>query len=506
MIIDRFSNGGKTQKVYLLSRQGAILGKKTLGVSSPRFLTAVFKKKRLTALFMCVVIAYEAIFPTAYALFVMNSQASADTPAATSTHKTSTTPSIGTINPTSPPVSQPQQSSKYVAAANAKPLIGDSSNPSNTTSFLNQVAGTVSDQPVSAAAPSSISKPTFTPHELVNDRTATSSMYLNKDGSITKTAYMSPHFYKSNGSWQPIDNTLVTDDNAADSGNIFGQALGAVESLVSAPNAFKTQANDWEARFTPSDFSGGMVRIEQGGSQVGFSPVNANTVAPVITKNSAGQQVVHYNNLWNGVDVEYTVGSDQVKEAVIISNKQAASQVQFKVIGANLQKPTTASTPGDPQPAFTITGALGNQFGVTPANLVLNHYRLCPTRLPRDSHRATRVALLTVGVANQFISAKPPPLTSPSQPSSTLRLRARSVRPAKVATCPLSRAAQHATRTRAFSMRATATTPIATGRVGTAHCTHPMASSRNRRKRQSDRRRYLDTPARNPGSYGGVQQ
>src|SRR5581483_3486282 len=105
----------------------------------------------------------------------------------------------------------------------------------------------------------------------------------------------------------------------------FGQALGAVESWVSSPNAYKTTANGWEARFTPSNFGGGMVRIKQGGSQVGFSPINANTVTPTITTGTDGTQTVHYDNLWSGIDVTYMVESDQVKEAIIINNKSAAS-------------------------------------------------------------------------------------------------------------------------------------------------------------------------------------
>jgi RHS repeat-associated protein len=358
-------------------------------------------RQRLKALFLCLIIAFGAASPTAYAVFMMTTQVSADAPAAT-THKTSTKPSIGTINTTPAPAPSTTLQQKSVGAANAGAEFGGGA---KGASFLADVQGGA-DSPHVSPAVTSTPKPTFTPHELLNDRTATSSMHLNKDGTITKTEYMSPHFYKTGGAWQPIDTTLETDDNAADSSNIFGKALGAVESLVTTPNSFKTTANGWEARFASSDFAGGMVRVKQGDSQVGFSPVGANTVDPVTSRNAQGQQLVQYKNLWSGIDVEYTVESDQVKEAVIINNKQAASQVQFKVIGADLQKPSAPSTPTDPQPAFAITGALGNQFGVTPANLVLNHYGFVA---PATSGLSQSYAnsTLTVGVNRSYLASLP---------------------------------------------------------------------------------------------------
>ena len=399
MTIGRVSISEIIKKTNTLSSQ-KLLSTSLLSGFYSRLIAGVFAKKRLTALLLCVVITYGALFPTAYALFVASNHASADASTDSSTHKTSAKPSIGKINMTPAVAPSTTLKQKYPAAANAVAAVGG-----KNSSFLAQVQG-VTNNPIVSPVDTSNSKPTFTPHELVNDRTANLSMHLNKDGTITKTTYLSPHFYKTNGAWQPIDNTLVADDNAADSGNILGEALGKVESLVSSPNAYKTQANSWEARFTPSDFSGGMVRIKQGSSQVGFSPVNANTVDPVITKNSAGQRVVRYNGLWSGTDVEYTIESDQVKEAVIINNKQAASEVQFKVIGASLQKPPKASTPTDPQPAFTINGALGNQFGVTPANLILNHYGFVDpanSGLTQDYANGT----LTVGVDSSYLHNLP---------------------------------------------------------------------------------------------------
>jgi hypothetical protein len=364
------------------------------------FATFIRYKQRLAALFLVVVIFIGASSQTAFALTASLEASAAHTG---NTHKTSTKPSTGTINKKPAPAPRTDLKSNYTAATDANTPVS-----SKAAAFLDKITGKVNNQPITPAATSTTSaaKSTFTPHELVNARTATSSEYLNKDGSITKTDYFTPHFYKDNGSWQPIDNTLVEDDNAADSGNVLGKALGTVESWISSPNAYKTKANSWEARFASSDFSGGMVRIKQGNSQVGFSPVNANAVAPTITTNSKGQQVVHYDNLWPNVNVEYTVESDQVKEAIALQNKTAVSQVQFKMIGAGLQKPSASSTPNHPEPAFTIDGALNNQFSIAPANLILNHFGFVGDKtagLAQTYDNGT----LTVGVNSSYLQSLP---------------------------------------------------------------------------------------------------
>lgn len=394
MGIDRFSSG---KKIKIQSKQKA-LSNKMLSAFCFRDIIADFAKNRVLPIFLFLIILYGASASTIYSIITTSELASADAPIS---HKTSTTPSIGTIDTNSVPAPDTSLQQTNAAAANASPAqVGG-----KTAAFLSSAKSSVTTQPV-APVGSTAAKPVFTPHELVQDRTATSSTYLNANGTVTKTDYFSPHFYQTNGSWQPIDNTLETDDNAADSTNILGKALGAAESLISSPNAYKTTANNWEGRFAASNFSDGMVRIEEGGSQVGFSPVNANTVNPVITTNSDGEQVVHYDNLWNGIDVEYTVESTMVKEAVIINNKQAASQVQFKVIGADLQKPSIQSTPTNSQPAYNIMGALNNQFSVSPTNLILNNYGfVAPTTsgLTQSYDNGT----LTEGVSSSYLQSLP---------------------------------------------------------------------------------------------------
>lgn len=253
---------------------------------------------------------------------------------------------------------------KGEAAADATPTLGTKS------TLLAQLGKQGTGQSQSPSARPVDTPKKTTPHELTEKRTATTSVSVNADGSMTERNYMTPHFYKKSDGWATINTKLSEDKNAGDSGNVAGKAWGNVESWFSKTNTYTVTDNDWQARFAPSDFGNGMLRVKKGNSQIGFSPVGANKVDPVITTNKDGQQTVHYYNLWKGVDVEYVVESAAVKENVIIKNKQSANQVSFKVLGANLEKQTSGPNAG----AYAIKGALNNDFAVAPANLILNQF------------------------------------------------------------------------------------------------------------------------------------
>lgn len=217
---------------------------------------------------------------------------------------------------------------KTMASADARPSV-------NTQEELKS-DGTTYTQPEPLAGVSHETKPKQTPHEATKERTATTSTHVNADGSVTKRQYFDPVFYKTNGNWEDIDTSLIEDKNAGDSGNIAGKALGFIQSAFSATRTYKVKANDWQARFAPSDDSAGMVRIEKGGSQVRYIPKNAKSgVNPVITTDKDGVETIHYYDLWPGVNVAYEVRSDAVKESIQIKEKDATNSFSFKVSGAN---------------------------------------------------------------------------------------------------------------------------------------------------------------------------
>jgi RHS repeat-associated protein len=211
--------------------------------------------------------------------------------------------------------------------------------------------------------------------EVVDQRTATSSLFVNADGSLTKKEYFTPKHFKKAGTWASIDTTLIEDKNAADSQNFLGRAFGVAKSWVTDETTYVVKDNDWQARFAPSNDPQGIVRVKKGSSQVGFKPKNAQNVDPVIVNRKDRGQSVWYYDLWQGIDVEYIVESAAIKENIVIKSKEAASQFSFEIIGAQLEK---VSTKDKSAPAFKIKGkgALEDSFAITPLNLILNNFGL----------------------------------------------------------------------------------------------------------------------------------
>ncbi len=201
--------------------------------------------------------------------------------------------------------------------------------------------------------------------EIVEKRTAYGEQIRNADGTVTERKYFSPINYQKDGKWQKIDTTLVEDKNAGDASNFVGEAYGQALSWFSSPTNFIVADNSWQARFGPSDFEEGMVRVRQGDSQIGFIPIGAKQVAPVITTDEHGRQTVHYYDLWPGVNVEYVVSGGQLKESIVLKDKNATSQVQFRVVGATL----AANANG----GFAIKGAFDDAFSLPSLNLMLSH-------------------------------------------------------------------------------------------------------------------------------------
>lgn len=335
-------------------------GTKKLGSQNKRDEAGLYRRRgvysRIITVFFLTLFVLSMVTPTASAI-VATSQLNA------ALNKDTHTPAVNGTTTKEHAVNSPAgtqtTTSSQQSAVDAQPIASPSSG------LIGELSKGGSVQKSEALQGAVKQQATIQPHELTNKRTAKSSLQVNKDGSITEKDYFNSQFYKKDGKWTTIDNTLTEDKNAGDSSNVFGKALGQVESLLSSPTNFTTVENGWQTRFSPSNASQGMVRIKQGDSQIAYAPVNAKDVAPVITKNDDGQQVVHYYDLWPGINVEYVVTSDAVKENIVIKDKGAATSVAFKVSGATLEQE---------KDGFAIKGALGNQFTVANPNLVLNNF------------------------------------------------------------------------------------------------------------------------------------
>jgi RHS repeat-associated protein len=280
---------------------------------------------------------------------------------------TSTTPEDLT-----PPKPLKEKQSKNEPAADYKEPVSAPATENRLPEYNAAEANTQATAGEGLQPPTLPDRQQFKEEELVDQRTATSSTHRNKDGSLTTKRFATPKFFKNEGKWKTIDTTLVEDKNAGDSSNFFGRAWGNVRSWAASTRAYTVKENDWQARFAPSDAEQGMVRIKQGGSQMGFSPVDANVVVPeVITKD--GEQTVRYKNLWPGVDVEYVVKSAELKENIILKDKDATADFAFEVHGASLKKSENKNSE-DGELLYDVKGALGDDFAIAPLSISLNKY------------------------------------------------------------------------------------------------------------------------------------
>ena len=159
--------------------------------------------------------------------------------------------------------------------------------------------------------------------EVIDSRTESSKTFRMSDGSFVAADYGKPiHYSDENGYWQDYDNTLTYSD-AVDSEDIAG--YGTLESDISIKLANNSN-------------SGNLLKIKMNGYKISLSLPDANkskalelypqtTVADddsfdsatTLTKFSSG---AIYKDILDGTDLEYIISGSNVKENIIVKEKQ----------------------------------------------------------------------------------------------------------------------------------------------------------------------------------------
>lgn len=211
--------------------------------------------------------------------------------------------------------------------------------------------------------------------ELLDKRTRNSTTSRQSDGKLKIKQYMGSKFYQKDGKWEDIDVSLVEDKNSGDASNPLGRALGLAQSLVKPSDTYQVKGNDWVARFAPSGEAQAMVRVKKGSQQIGFSPVDAKSgVAPVVTTDDRGDQTVHYYDLWPGVNVEYQVTADTLKENIVLKDKNATNDFRFEIRGGGLERRTLQAIKNASYYDIVSEGDMKDAFSIAPFGVVLNTY------------------------------------------------------------------------------------------------------------------------------------
>ncbi|WP_434099529.1 LamG-like jellyroll fold domain-containing protein [Streptomyces sviceus] len=158
--------------------------------------------------------------------------------------------------------------------------------------------------------------------ELKGKRAEQERTYLNPDGTYTTRFYNEPvNFRGEDGSWKPIDNTLVPRDEAG-------------------PSTMSASQDGWETASTeaPIEFAGTaeadpVVRMTVDEDvSVGYGVDDA-AAAPGQTQGST----LTYQNVRPYSDVEFVAGSDSVKETLVLKDADAPDEWRFPLQLAGLK-------------------------------------------------------------------------------------------------------------------------------------------------------------------------
>ncbi|MEP6468151.1 MAG: DNRLRE domain-containing protein [Chloroflexota bacterium] len=142
------------------------------------------------------------------------------------------------------------------------------------------------------------------PGEQPQLRTQTSKTILGTDGRYVTTVAASPlHFPDEAGRWEVIDSGIVASDKAG--------------------YAWQNAANGFQAHFR-RDLVGGFVTIESEGRRASLSLIGA-----AGKRGTSDGEVIAYRSILAGVDIDYAMTADGVKETLVLRDANAPSSFRF---------------------------------------------------------------------------------------------------------------------------------------------------------------------------------
>lgn len=149
--------------------------------------------------------------------------------------------------------------------------------------------------------------------ELVEDRNSHSKTFLNADGTKTMEYTSDQRHYRERGNsaWKEIDNR-IEQKTAPDGTRFFEGDAGGISSTIKR-------------------LSQG-IEVDAEGKKIVVKPTEANDVQP----ERIDDQTVIYRNVWQGVDIEYELRGEAVKEIIIVRNKNAPTTFNFNVSGGQV--------------------------------------------------------------------------------------------------------------------------------------------------------------------------
>ena len=163
-------------------------------------------------------------------------------------------------------------------------------------------------------------------------RTEDTKHFILSNGTRIAAQYEVPVHYKDNGEWKDIDNTLTL-QNSVDADDIKG---------------FVNTSSGVRFKFASNSKSAKLFRMKFDEYEVswGLAGTNFNNVSPVVAGKPSFEDldeneratalenlssVVRYADIFDGVDIEYVVRGNDVKENIVIKEKQDSYSYKFEI-------------------------------------------------------------------------------------------------------------------------------------------------------------------------------
>ena len=162
-------------------------------------------------------------------------------------------------------------------------------------------------------------------------RTEFSKTYLMSDDTYTTASYANPiHQLDENGEWQDIDNTLS--DNGSKYVNENSNIDAEVSKKLSEGGTLSVDANDHEISWGYVGAVAADAVIDNGADNADESDTAADDAVEL--ENLVSRTL--YSDIYSGVDAEYIINPNGVKENIMLKNRSAQNEFLIKYNFDNL--------------------------------------------------------------------------------------------------------------------------------------------------------------------------
>lgn len=171
--------------------------------------------------------------------------------------------------------------------------------------------------------------------EIVEKRTLNQKHFLQENGNILTTIYPSNIHYEEKGQLVDIDNSL--------------------EEINEDGGIYKNKGNSFEVKFAKKSNKNNLVKLKIKDHNIKWSLKNSNKVNATKTNNNdetkeklklknISSGTVKYSNILEGIDLEYNIISNSIKENIVLNNKTAIEQqiiFEFNTDNLKMEKTET---------------------------------------------------------------------------------------------------------------------------------------------------------------------